>query len=172
LSKKYPNRKIVGIKYAVGGTSLYAWSPHWDEKKANITNDQHHGSLYKKANDYVKKVTKTKKMQWIGFFWMQGEDDSYFKPAADDYKNNLKDLITSLKQDMDAPNAKFYLGRVNPPKEKYKYVGTVRNAQSKSVKEGLANGIINLDDLTKSDGIHYDNPSVLKMGERFSKLVK
>ncbi|MEM9704229.1 MAG: sialate O-acetylesterase, partial [Planctomycetota bacterium] len=42
-----------------------------------------------------------------GFFWWQGDKDRYKAGHADRYEQNLAALIRSLREDFDAPDAKF-----------------------------------------------------------------
>ena len=49
LAKTFPKLRIILIKFAVGGTSLYAWEKDWKKERAQITKNQGSGSLYNKA---------------------------------------------------------------------------------------------------------------------------
>jgi Carbohydrate esterase, sialic acid-specific acetylesterase len=47
------------------------------------------------------------KYEVAGFFWWQGDKDRYNPGHAEMYERNLAALITSLRKEFEAPNAKF-----------------------------------------------------------------
>lgn len=163
----HPDQTILGIKYAVGGTSLYAWSPDWTVELASITGNEEKGYLYENLLNYISEVTDGKDVEVGAIFWMQGETDARFRISAENYKENLTYLITCLRRDLNAPDVPFFLGKVSPSETKYPYVDQVRWAQARVTKERVANGTISTDDLTKLDLVHFDTEGQKKLGTRF-----
>ena len=59
-----------------------------------------------KLDDYY---PGAKRYEVAGFFWWQGDKDRYQDAHASKYEENLVRLIEQLRQDFEAPNAKFVL---------------------------------------------------------------
>ena len=153
-------REPVGIiKHSVGGTDLASqWSP------------KNRSSLYAALVRKVQAAQKSRRIEVIGFLWMQGERDSREKAKAEAYAKNLVGLIRAARKDFGNPRMLFVAGRVNPPKGVYKYVGLVRKAQEACAEPGYA--FIDCDTLTKgSDNLHYDTRGLVEMGKRFAAAV-
>ena len=109
---------------------------------------------------------------------MQGESDAYVAPAdlddpdptaANAYEQNLTNLINSMRNDLDAPNLPFSIGRIGT---NWTYSATVRNAQS-NVSSNLANTrLVETSDLSLLvDGAHYDTAGMITLGERFAESI-
>ena len=47
LAQEWPDRELIFVKHAVGGTSLLAWEPEWDASRAELTRNAEVGPLYK-----------------------------------------------------------------------------------------------------------------------------
>jgi hypothetical protein len=52
-----------------------------------------------------------------GFFWWQGDKDRYNAAHAGRYEKNLVHLIKQLREDLDAPNAKFVCATLGQTKK-------------------------------------------------------
>jgi len=153
-------REPVGIiKHSVGGTDLARqWSP------------KNKSSLYAALLRKVKAAQKSRRIEIIGFLWMQGERDSREKAKAEAYAKNLAGLVRAARKDYSAPRMLFVSGRVNPPEGVYKYVGLVRKAQEQCAEPGYA--YIDCDSLSKgSDNLHYDTKGLVEMGNRFAAAI-
>ena len=153
-------REPVGIiKHSVGGTDL---ASQWSPKNRN--------SLYAALLRKVKAAGKARRIEIIGFLWMQGERDSRDKAKAEAYAKNLAGLVRAARKDLGAPRMLFVAGRVNPPAGVYKYVGLVRKAQETCAEPGYA--FIDCDTLSKgADNLHYDTRGLVEMGKRFAAAV-
>jgi hypothetical protein len=57
-----------------------------------------------------------KSYEIAGFFWWQGEKDCGDEALASHYEENLVHLIKSLRQDFNAPNAKFVIATLGEAK--------------------------------------------------------
>jgi len=167
VSKAHPDKKICLIKFSVGGTSMFDWSPEWSEQKAAITKKQALGSLYKKLQKFVGDV-KPKDKPLAGILWMQGEKDANNPEAGKVYAENLKLLIEGMRKDFDSPNAPFILGVTNPPN--YPAAEEVRSAQMDAPNKHPNVKIVSSDGLTKlSDKLHYDTQGQIELGKRFAE---
>ncbi len=168
LSKAYPDKKIKLIKYSMGGTSLFDWSPEWNAEKAAITQKAELGSLYKKLQNFVGEV-KPKEIPLAGILWMQGEKDSNFPEAGKVYAENLKLLIEAMRKDFNSPNAPFILGITNPPKS-YAAAAEVNKAQKEAPQLYPLVKTVSTDGLSKlSDQLHYDTAGQIELGKRFAE---
>ena len=58
-----------------------------------------------------------KEYEIAGFFWWQGDKDRYDAGLASHYEQNLVHLIEQLRQDFNAPNAKFVLATLGQTKK-------------------------------------------------------
>ena len=146
--------KPVGIiKYSKGGTSL---ARDWDP--------QDQASLYAQFRHRVETARQSMPIQLKGMIWMQGERDSRDEAMASAYRENLENLINTVRRDLKCPQMGFVAGRVNPL---YPFVDQVRSGQESCRAEKYA--IIDCDDLGKyDDNLHYDTPGIVEMGRRFA----
>ncbi len=160
--------KVGIIKLAVNGTSMFAWSPMWSKKKAELTDNASAGGLYKKLLRIVGKAKKTKNAKVRAVFWMQGETDSKFKVAAIQYKHNMIELITALRRDLGISNLPFIIGKIDPPYECCPYRNMVRKAQVEVTNQLDNIEIVSIDDLNRqADQLHLNENGQIALGKRF-----
>lgn len=117
MSEKYPDHKIVLIKRAKGGMSLYgAWNSDWNKEKATLMGEQNKPKLYGEFIKYSKNVlSNISNYEICGMLWVQGETDSgkRFGPIpAKEYEYNLKKLISSVRQEFNQNNLPFLIFQV------------------------------------------------------------
>ena len=119
MSETYPNHKIVLIKRARGGMSLYgAWNPDWNEDKAELMNELKAPKLYSDFIAYAKEILKDRnpeEFELSGMLWVQGETDSgkRFGPLpAEAYKANLNKLIAGVRTEFSSPHLPFLIFQV------------------------------------------------------------
>jgi hypothetical protein len=173
LSRAIPDRELVIIKYALGGTSLLAWAPEWTPEAAEVTDNAQAGPLYRNLLDQIRTITGDRTVEFGAVFWMQGERDARYPAAAADYGSNLTGLIQRLRDDLAAPTLPFIYGQVNPPAEAFAGRDAVRSAQidvSRTVPGAM---LVPTDDLTKQpDDLHYDTGGLLALGRRFAAIYR
>lgn len=166
LKKLFPNREIWLIKRAVGGVSLYAWSPFWSKQKADSTENAWAGDLYASLIGDVNQIVAQQNVEFGGLFWMQGERDAKYRFTAERYQKNLYDLLLHFRKETK-PNLPFILGRINPPTIDHPYVLTVRKAQESFAMNDFHTALVTTDDLPKeSDRLHYNVKGVIQLGAR------
>ena len=168
LAERYPDEQCLLIKFAVGGTDLFAqWTtptgpngefpdggPLWVELKQHI--DDARAAL--DAMGYEHQID--------GFIWMQGESDGDRRFRANAYDSKLTDFIASMRSHTGRPDLPFILGRIRDAGQPY--AKTVRDAQVAVADADPNTCWFDTDDLPfLPDGIHYDEPSMLVLGERF-----
>ncbi len=175
LSRYYPEDRIVILKFAVGGSSLLAWSPNWDSGSAAITKDAEKGPIYSKMIAFFNKLSflndiELNKLSIDGILWMQGERDARFPAAGNNYLDNIITLIKAFRTDFDARSAPFILGRVDPPAELYPARDTVRKQQYQIQNEYPNVTMVDADGLSKwDDNLHFDTEGQLELGLRFAE---
>jgi hypothetical protein len=119
LSEAYPDHKIVLIKRAKGGMSLYgAWNPDWDEEKATLMNELNAPKLYSDFISYAKSILKemnSEEYELCGMLWVQGETDSgkrFGTKPAEAYQQNLENLISGVRTEFSKPELPFIIFQV------------------------------------------------------------
>jgi hypothetical protein len=165
LARKWPERNFLIVKYALGGTSLYAWAPVWDSVSAAITDNEKSGSLYTILMNSFKKDTIGKEINMRGILWMQGERDAMYLTSALNYLANFRTLIDSLRSQLKTPELPFLFGRIYAPT--YKYRDSVRSAQSHAARVISNTRMVVTDDLPLFDGVHFNTQGQLELGKRF-----
>ena len=171
IAKRFPNNKIKLIKFAVGGTSMFAWHPQWNAAKANSTRNVSAGALFKKLIQTAKIPFDEKESVFAGILWMQGEQDAKYPVAAKQYANNLNSFVSGLRHELKAPTVAFLMGKVNPPIELFPETLVVQTAQ-KLAQQRIRNcHLIKTGDLDKrNDLLHYNTKGQIELGKRFARV--
>ena len=112
----------------------------------------------------------SQKIEIIGMLWMQGERDSTNRTAADQYAENLLNLVASSRADYGAPGMAFIAGRINPPPGAFPFADKVRSAIETCPAPNYA--WLDLDRVTKiHDNLHYDTPGTLDLGNMYAEQL-
>ena len=169
LAEVWPDRELIFVKYALGGTSLLAWAPRWDVTRAQITGNAEAGPMYAKLIDILDSLGLRQTGEIGAVFWMQGERDALFEGPADEYFENLEMLIAALRRNLADANLSFLLGLANPLPARYLDLEAVQSAQRRAANDIPAVRLVETAGLTKhADGVHYDTAGVLELGRRFA----
>lgn len=170
LGRHFPNKTIKLIKFAVGGTSLFAWDPYWQLAEARLTRNASAGPLFKKLIQTITKHTRNRHDQLAGILWMQGETDARYPRAAHSYSRNLSLFVKELRTALDKPHLAFFMGQVDPPVKIFPYRDLVRKQQAESTRTIRNSRLILTDGLKKrNDDLHYNTAGQIALGERFAK---
>lgn len=114
-----------------------------------------------------------------GFFWLQGEADAKYPISANQYQENLINLIQNIRRDLNSPNLPIIIGKIpiqNNQKTTFgvngffPYAETVRQAQS-NVTQILPNTTtVETIDLPRTqDNLHLNSQGLINLGERFGQ---
>jgi hypothetical protein len=123
LAEVWPDQDMIFIKRAVGATSLYGrWNPDWSVEKARLMGEDKAEPLYPDLVAYVKEVLTgypPDSYEICAMLWVQGEADGNAsvrgpKPGAE-YGNNIKNLITRVRNDVGAYDLPFIMLQVGAP---------------------------------------------------------
>ena len=166
LVEMYPDEQVLLIKFAVGGTDLYSqWTtptgefpmggPLWIQLKLTIDNALN--DLLAQGYEY----------QIDGFLWMQGESDADKQFRANAYQTKLTNFIASMRTHTGRADMPFVLGRIRNAGQPH--AQKVRDAQVAVATADPNTCWFDTDDLPwLPDGIHYDEPSMITLGQRFA----
>ncbi len=172
MGKAFPKQRILLIKYASGGTSLFAWAPDWKREDAALTDNVSAGRLYENLMRYVQRCTEGRQTKFMGVLWMQGERDARFPAAGTIYEKNFRSFIERIREDLGARSLPFVYGIVNPPPENYPAAGEVREAQRILPEKMSHIKMVDTDDLSKwDDDLHYDTQGQIELGKRFAEAI-
>jgi hypothetical protein len=172
MAKEFPGQKFLLLKYAQGGASLLDWAPEYDSIKAKITGNERFGNMYSIFKSKIDSLDATGQYKFKAFLWMQGERDARIPEAGVNYFENFKNLVESVRDDTSTPNLPVLFGMVNPPRERYPALDTVRWAQSHIASVDKSVFKIETDDLEKwDDNLHYSSIGQEKLGRRFGEQL-
>jgi len=171
MARRYPLAKIKLIKFAVGGTSMFAWHPEWNAAKANSTRNASAGALFKKLIKTAKIPFDEENSVFAGVLWMQGEQDAKYPIAAKHYASNLNSFVSALRHELKAPRVAFLMGKVNPPISLFPSIKAVQSAQNLAQRRIRNSYLIKTADLGKrNDLLHYNTKGQLELGKRFARV--
>jgi hypothetical protein len=175
ISNANAGQKVGVVKYAVNATDLFQqWNPSTP------------GGLYSQMLSRVNNgLTQLPIKQpgttgaVAGFFWMQGEGDTYVEGSLDDerpdlYQHNLTQLIARVRQDFGDPNLPFIFGQINAAGT---YTATVRRAHENVAKLVPRTAYVLTDDLghVAGDPIHLSSLGTydtgVRMGQAWQAIV-
>jgi hypothetical protein len=160
-------RSLHILKYGVGGTDLYTdWKPTATK-----------GANYNQLLTYISDVETYYNalnipFTWDYFIWIQGERDCKDNTKTADYETNLTNLLTNVATETSNANLKHIIIELNINFTDLNptyltNLNTIRTAQADVVALDSGNRtLINMDDATFLDGVHYDGDGYLLMGER------
>lgn len=169
LAQAWPDRELIFVKHAVGGTSLLAWAPEWDAARAELTRNAEVGPLYTQLIAILDRHELRVDAEIGAVFWMQGESDARYPEVAAEYFDNLTTLIAAFRDDLQKTELLFVMGRANPSPERYTELPVVQRAQQRTADDLAAVRLIDTEGLSKrDDGVHYDTAGLLELGRRFA----
>jgi hypothetical protein len=148
------NRPIGIMVNAQGGSSITSW---YQPGKPN----------YDASLKRIKEIVKYGKVK--GIIWHQGSADNSAAVADNfvTYKANLNAMVENFRKDLGIPDLFFICGELSDGRPEF-------DAFNLNVIQTLKSYVSNADyimatgTLLLSDGIHWDAPSVLMMGERYA----
>ncbi len=154
ISETVPLASIV--KVAMGGSSLNdSWRPN--------------GTLYQALLSETERALAATDSQLGGLIWFQGFNDQfenvYCEPLPMRYGQNLRQLITNLRADLNAPQLPIIIVEARNGGE----LGTIQNAQNAVAAMDANIALVPTKDL--SDCFHYGAGSQLLIGERIGAAM-
>lgn len=106
IHSTFPNDNIFLVKHGADATSLAAdWNPNGTGAQYNAFKSKAKAALQSLSNANLSPTI-------AGMLWMQGETDARIESYAINYGTNLKNLITAVRTDFNAPDMQFVVGRI------------------------------------------------------------
>ena len=106
-----------------------------------------------------------------GMLWMQGEGDAHNDPVkALAYEGNLAMFIQCVRNDLGVPDMPFVFGQITTSPT-WVHHAIVRQGQAKVAATVARTATFDTDDLPLWDGIHYNTPGALELGQRFARAA-
>lgn len=158
------SRVTIGlIPCAVGGTPLSRWSKG--------------GDLYEQAVVRARAAVKDGTLK--GILWHQGESDSGNESTARSYGERLAKMVTDLRDELGAGDVPFVAGklgefRMDETKSGKPSFWPVVNEQIASLPTRVKQAafVESTGLKAKSDGIHFDSPSLREFGRRYAAAMQ
>jgi hypothetical protein len=163
---KATKHRVAIIKYAIGAAGLDA---HF-KKSVHL--------LYPPFTSFV--TTAMQQLRDEGFvpklralFWLQGETDAGNHPEL--YGQNITEFAHDLRQDLQAPDLKFFLTEINPNMPalapQAEGVKAVNQGMMDLTKQDPLVYFITTDDIASgfADSVHYNADQQITIGQRWAK---
>lgn len=154
---------IAIVKEALGSTSLAEdWNPDQDAGMyQRLLARVEKARTYWSAEGYDVRVA--------GIVWMQGEEDAKEIAMASLYEQNLVEFIDRVRQDLGALDTPFVYGEIRG--KDFPYRDVVRSAQRAVDVLGIGAYLVDTDDLSTYEELHFDTLSQLTLGRRFATVM-
>jgi hypothetical protein len=158
---------IAIVRYARDGTNLYH---DWDPARP----DGLYRAMIERAKRALRDLTATTRARphLAGFFWMQGEGDSYTRDHALAYRAHLTAFLADVRHDLDAPRLPVVLGRIAYISGPFSAI--VRNAQTRVAQRDPRATIVETNDLEHDPAslVHLDTNGQIELGRRFARAMQ
>ncbi len=191
IAALYPDRKIVIVKYAMGGTDSCQWRiKNWDvitnrECIANGTSStiQDVGGTilsgnYGLGNNLMNSLATqfpSQNYEYKSLIWFQGENDSEVGLAAGVYNYTLqtKEFFEAIKSRFSAPNMSMIMTLISREWPiGHQEVPALRSIQVAFGQDNANVYTVDTKDLPRPDIWHIDAPSVLLLGKCYYKSLR
>lgn len=155
---RFTGKKVGLIPCADGGTNIEEWQPG--------------GALFDHA---LMQAKLAKRISFFGgIIWHQGEDD--WDTPREDYKKKLKNVMETLRRELECENAPVILGELSSKISKeFKFVNVSNHINPvlyELEKELPLCKVASAEDLTLKDGVHFDTKSLRLFGKRYFEQYK
>jgi len=161
LVEAKPHEPWAFIKHGRGATNLAEdWHPE------ATTGKQLYRDFIKQVRSALARLEATGESGEIeALIWCQGESDSTRCEWAEVYEQNLRRLFAATRADLNCATMPILLVLTGDGKADAE---SVRQAQRNVASTDSRVTLVDADDLTLLDHVHYDAPSQLKLGHRLA----
>ena len=167
IEAKFGKMNVIVVKDAAGGQPIRRW--HKNSKSLEGNGPKAKADLYDSLMIKVNAAIANEKINTVTFIWMQGERDASTAETSQAYQINLHNFIQATRTRLNAPELPFVIGRIQAPQKKFRDL--VRQAQQEVVATNTHISLVDTDDLTLMDIIHYDAASLVILGRRFAQAT-
>jgi len=172
LADALPDRQVLLIKHAVGGTDLAQYWHPGDYAGDPATGEGYRTFLSTVGAGLSELDAAGVDYRVAGMIWMQGESDTFDATWSAAYGSNLDRLIDRAREDVSAPDMPFALGQIDCPGCPAAGREQVRAAQADAADAADAIYAFDTEDLLgQPDGYHYVGVGMKVLGERFAQAL-
>ncbi len=183
LADHWPDDTIGIIKVAVGGTGISAFAKNWTEERANRTFDGKKGPLYQDMINAATEAKKNSRTEFSGFVWKQGGADGTRKDTADEYFDNLRQLVSDIRKDVAAPEMPAFvltyasdedlnkLSAEGTATGKRAHLGIVLKAQNRAARDISKTVTVHHGKLPLVDAVHFNHEGQITLGKMTADAV-
>lgn len=156
--KTFDEEKFLLIRHTVAGTSLHgSWNPLWSEDKASQIANELYPTKSQLYQETLKGIISAEELVYkkgysgldiIGVIIIGGAKDAMFEISTENYRENLTDLILTLRKDLLKPNLRVVIQPIE----------AIDNA-TKRIEEAqkyVVNSLKNVDFIQKSRNSEYN----------------
>lgn len=158
-------KNMAVVKVAMGGTNLASeWNPVNGQGLYRLMQENYSTASAKwNAMGYRTRL--------VGLLWMQGEADATDQTMANNYANNLKGLVATVRQMAGDRCMPVVVGRI---RKEWPINGPVRAAQEQLAANDKCAAWVDTDDLTlyPNDWPHFSDESEYRLGQRFGEAYR
>lgn len=176
--QEHSDNEAVLIRYGYGGSNAYLdWqpSPLWKDSPTFIGQYGFHYKTW--AQTVVNGLSLLIKNGFLpvikGVAWMQGESDAdKSQQIAEDYYENLCNLIYTMRTELRLPQLPFAIGEISTKCDVAPWADVVRQAQRKFTETDKNAVLVETKDIPAgADGLHYDGLEDLALGLKFGEAL-
>jgi len=103
-----------------------------------------------------------------GFVWIQGEGDASTKGTAEDYDGQLANLLSTLREDLNAPDLPIIFNQLHVDADRA-FTETLRQRQEVFNASEPLSTMLEISDLPlKSDSVHFESITQITLGQRLA----
>lgn len=176
---RYGNQAYI-FKVSYGGTqlafnaSISYWQPNDNTQAPNNGFRLYSNWMQAWTTGLNILQTAGKRPVGVAIVGSQGENDAQDATNSANYQTNLINFYNILRPEIGC-NVKYvptpvYVSRLPATQTGETYLGTIRTAQAGAVSSLLNSFLFDTDSYTLSDGVHFDNPSLISIGIALANL--
>lgn len=170
LSRRFPKRDFILLKYAIGGSSIQDWL---DLTLPKNTKKKISKKYLSKLNTFTEENLKGINHKVIALLWTQGETDAMSEELSLAYERYFSQLITDFREAQKNKNLPVIYSEVSATEVNAKAKQLLNKSLLKISKTIPNTYFTRTNDLKmQSDNLHYTESSLLILGERFGTILE
>lgn len=166
-------QQTIGIiKYAKGATTV---AVDWDPTFSG--NNQYDYLGYTIITAIIQAQQLGVELDIKGVCWMQGESDAVNLGYAQNYKQNLQQLIAWIRSFLQDPNMPFYIATIKDS-QAWTYRNLIWQAQEEIADEDANSYLVEgrdlptyIEDVFGGVHLHYTTSGIITLGHRFAQAI-
>ena len=163
ISEELEQFNFATLKFARSGTSL---SKDWDPDQVGLLYDQFvdftNGAISQLEDEW-------QKVEVAAFVWIQGSGDAGGLTKAQAYGDNLADLAAAVRSEFGEPELPIIINEFHIDSVRT-FTDELRESQAEFIEADPNAYMINIDDLSLRDAVHWEQPTHIEAGYRFADV--